>query len=142
MKMNIEKALRNYLKGSGPRVKYKAFYESASKDPNATINVIFELLNEEVDSMTDTKCLNKTIELINYLKIIISNFDEINRKLTKDALALGRVTMEESFTKGYYPDLNEFSDEPMEFDDNIDNPYSMFYAICFDRKGKWWFILC
>ena len=21
-------------------------------------------------------------------------------------------------------------------DDNIDNPYSMFYAICFDRKGK------
>ena len=81
MKMNIEKALRNYLKGSGPRVKYKAFYESASKDPNATINVIFELLNEEVDSMTDTKCLNKTIELINYLTIIISNFDEINRKL-------------------------------------------------------------
>lgn len=81
MKMNIEKALRNYLKGSGPRVKYKAFYENASKDPNATISVLFELLNEEVDSMTDTKCLNKTIELINYLTIIINNFDEINRKL-------------------------------------------------------------
>ena len=81
MKMNIEKALRNYLKGSGPRVKYKAFYENASKDPNAAISVLFDLLNEEVDSMTDTKCLNKTIELINYLKIIITNFDEINRKL-------------------------------------------------------------
>ena len=81
MKMNIEKALRNYLKGSGPRVKYKAFYENASKDPNAAISVLFDLLNEEVDSMTDTKCLNKTIDLINYLKIIITNFDEINRKL-------------------------------------------------------------
>ena len=81
MKMNIEKALRNYLKGSGPRVKYKAFYESASKDPNATISVLFELLNEEVETMTDTKCLNKTIELINYLTIIITNFDEINRKI-------------------------------------------------------------
>ena len=81
MKMNIEKALRNYLKGSGPRVKYKAFYENASKDPNAVVSVLFELLNEEVDSMSDTKCLNKTIELINYLKIIITNFDEINRKL-------------------------------------------------------------
>ena len=81
MKMNIEKALRNYLKGSGPRVKYKAFYENATKDPNAAISVLFDLLNEEVDSMTDTKCLNKTIELINYLKIIITNFDEINRKL-------------------------------------------------------------
>ena len=81
MKMNIEKALRNYLKGSGPRVKNKAFYESASKDPNATISVLFELLNEEVETMTDTKCLNKTIELINYLTIIITNFDEINRKI-------------------------------------------------------------
>ena len=81
MKMNIEKALRNYLKGSGPRVKYKAFYENASKDPNAVVSVLFELLNEEEDSMSDTKCLNKTIELINYLKIIITNFDEINRKL-------------------------------------------------------------
>ena len=81
MKMNIEKALRNYLKGSGPRVKYKAFFENASKDPNAVTSVLFDLLNEEVDSMTDTKCLNKTIELINYLKIIISNFDEINRKI-------------------------------------------------------------
>lgn len=81
MKMNIEKALRNYLKGSGPRVKYKAFFENASKDPNAAASVLFDLLNEEVDSMTDTKCLNKTIELINYLKIIISNFDEINRKI-------------------------------------------------------------
>ena len=81
MKMNIEKALRNYLKGSGPRIKYKAFYENVSKDPNAVIIVLFELLNEEVDSMTDTKCLNRTIELINYLTIIITNFDEINRKL-------------------------------------------------------------
>ena len=81
MKMNIEKALRNYLKGSGPRIKYKAFYENASKDPNAVIIVLFELLNEEVDSMTDSKSLNKTIELINYLTIIITNFDEINRKL-------------------------------------------------------------
>ena len=58
--MNIEKALRNYLKGSGPRVKYKAFYECAEKNPNAVISVLFDLLNEEVDSMTDTKCLNKT----------------------------------------------------------------------------------
>lgn len=81
MKMNIEKALRNYLKGLGPRVKYKVFFENASKDPNAAASVLFDLLNEEVDSMTDTKCLNKTIELINYLKIIISNFDEINRKI-------------------------------------------------------------
>lgn len=81
MKMNIEKALRNYLKGLGPRVTFKAFYDNASKDPNAIINVLFDLLNEEVDSMTDTKCLNKTIELMNYLTIIITNFDEINRKL-------------------------------------------------------------
>lgn len=79
--MNIEKALRNYLKGSGPRVKYKAFYECAEKNPNAVISVLFDLLNEEVDSMTDTKCLNKTIDLMNYLTIIITNFDEINRKL-------------------------------------------------------------
>lgn len=66
----------------------------------------------------------------------IKRYYKMHKEFKFNAFACGRVTMEESFTKGYYPDLSEFSDEPMEFDDNIDNPYSMFYAICFDRKGK------
>ena len=37
----------------------------------------------------------------------IEYYYEINRKIPKDAIALGRVTMEESFTKGYYPDLSK-----------------------------------
>ena len=126
MKMNIEKALRNYLKGSGPRVKYKAFYENASKDPNAAVSVLFDLLNDEVDSMTDTKCLNKTIELINYLKIIITNFDEINRKiigrrLNKLSEKLDRI---ESEKKKYFINKkhvkNEFDRLRIEIDEALE----------------------
>ena len=41
----------------------------------------------------------------------IERYYEINRNLTKDALALGRVTMEESFTKGLKHDLSKYSNE-------------------------------
>lgn len=83
--MNIEKTLRNYLKGNGKHVKYTTFYNYVVKknDPRiseAIINVLFNLLNEEVESMDDTKCLNRTIELLNYLTILIVNCDDIDRK--------------------------------------------------------------
>ncbi len=126
MKMNIEKALRNYLNGTGPKIKYKLFYENASKDPNAIVNVLFDLLNEEVDSMTDTKCLNRTIELINYLIIVISNFDEINRKLINRKLnklneKLDRI---ESERKNHFTNIkhikNEFDRLRVEIDKTLE----------------------
>ena len=66
----------------------------------------------------------------------IERYYEINRKLTKDALALGRVTMEESFTKGLKPDLSQYSNEEIKKEDYIYDPNYNYYVVAFDRKGK------
>lgn len=66
---------------------------------------------------------------------------DINRNLKSNGFICGRVTMEGSFTGGYYPDLTKY--EPAEFfvghkmDFMLDMEYmSGFYAIAFDPKGK------
>jgi len=77
------------------------------------------------DFLNNEKC-SESIEI----------YYEINRKYQKDAIALGRVTMEESFTKGYYPDLTKYSGMQIEKKDYILNNNYNFYMIAFDRKGK------
>lgn len=60
---------------------------------------------------------------------------DINRKLKCDGFICGRVTMEGSFTGGYYPDLSKF--EPIcDKVDFIPDNMTGFYAIAFDSKGK------
>ncbi len=64
---------------------------------------------------------------------------DINRKLKSNGFICGRVTMEGSFTGGYYPDLSEY--EPVHHGSNFKMDYilddmSGFYAVAFDPKGK------
>ncbi len=59
---------------------------------------------------------------------------DINRNLKSDGFICGRVTMEGSFTNGWYPDLSKY--EPKEKTDYIPDDLSGFYAVAFDRKGR------
>ena len=60
---------------------------------------------------------------------------EINRNLKSNGFICGRVTMEGSFTGGYYPDLSEY--EPVRNKtDFIPDDMTGFYAVAFDPKGK------
>ncbi len=64
---------------------------------------------------------------------------DINRNLKSNGFICGRVTMEGSFTGGYYPDLSEY--EPVVHDlglkmDCIVDDLTGFYAVAFDPKGK------
>ncbi len=64
---------------------------------------------------------------------------DINRKLKCNGFICGRVTMEGSFTGGYYPDLSAY--EPVHHDldlkmDFILDDMTGFYAVAFDPKGK------
>ena len=65
---------------------------------------------------------------------------EINRELKCNGFICGRVTMEGSFTGGWYPDLSKY--KPVEHDpvcrDYMLDEKDMtgFYAIAFDPKGK------
>ena len=60
----------------------------------------------------------------------------LNREIPAEAFACGRVTMEESFTGGWYPDLAEYENVKMDREDHIANQDVRRYAIAFDRKGR------
>lgn len=64
---------------------------------------------------------------------------DINRKLKSNGFICGRVTMEGSFTGGYYPDLSEYA--PVQHDNGLKMDFllddmSGFYAVAFDPKGR------
>ena len=63
---------------------------------------------------------------------------ELNREYNRNGASgfiCGRVTMESSFTGGWYPDLTKY--EPIENkQDFIPENLSGFYAVSFDPKGK------
>jgi len=61
---------------------------------------------------------------------------EINRRLDADCFICGRVTMEESFTGGFYPDLSKYKDIDITYDDFIASNNYLKYAVSFDRLGK------
>ncbi len=63
---------------------------------------------------------------------------ELNREYNRNGangFICGRVTMESSFTGGWYPDLTKY--KPIENkDDYIPDNLTGFYAVSFDPKGK------
>lgn len=79
--MNIEKALRNYIEGKGNKIKYEEFINLVKSNGNNAANVLFKLVNEQLDTMSDTKCLDRTIEVLKYLGVILTNCQNVNRKL-------------------------------------------------------------
>lgn len=59
----------------------------------------------------------------------------INRERKSDGFICGRVTMEGSFTGGWYPDLSQYQPVDQKRDFLVDD-LSGFYAIAFDTHGK------
>lgn len=85
--MNIEKALRNYIKGIGPKMKYEHFLAiTKSHDGNKAADVLFSLINEQIDTMTDTKLLDRTVEVMKYIGLLLVNSETIDRKLVSRKL--------------------------------------------------------
>lgn len=66
----------------------------------------------------------------------INEYYRINREHSANAFACCRVTMEESFTKGWKPDLSGFKGIQMDREDYIANQCAQRYAVAFDGKGK------
>ena len=64
---------------------------------------------------------------------------DINRKLKCNGFICGRVTMEGSFTQGYYPDLSDYKPVRHSIGHKMDfmlDDMTGFYAVAFDPKGK------
>lgn len=58
-----------------------------------------------------------------------------NRELKCDGFICGRITMEESFTQKWYPDLSCF-EELLPESDYVPSELSGFYAVAFDTHGR------
>lgn len=65
----------------------------------------------------------------------VERYYDINRSVKANGFICGRVTMEESFTSGWYPDLQQYT-PVCRFDDYIPEALSGFYAVAFDSNGK------
>lgn len=61
---------------------------------------------------------------------------EINHAYHADAFACGRVTMEGSFTGGWYPDLTPYAGQRFAREDYAAQPDAGFFAVSFDRMGR------
>lgn len=61
---------------------------------------------------------------------------QINRDYQAGAFACGRVTMEESFTGGFRPDLAPFEGAVMPPMDHVADENASFFAVAFDRHGS------
>ena len=79
--MNIERALKNYLKATGPKVKEKDYLESTASNVNAAVNVLFKLINDEIDNISEQKTLDRVVEVLKLLELSLANNDNINRKI-------------------------------------------------------------
>ncbi len=66
----------------------------------------------------------------------IDTYYALNRELRGDAFACGRVTMEESFTHGFFPDMSLFEDKKIPLEDHIAAPEAGYYAVAFDTHGR------
>lgn len=66
----------------------------------------------------------------------IEMYYQINRDFRADAYACGRITMEESFTGNWKPDLSPYQNISVPREDFIADTETKFYAAAFDRRGQ------
>jgi riboflavin biosynthesis pyrimidine reductase len=68
-------------------------------------------------------------------KSACEKYYEMHRNFDRDAFACGRITMDQSFTCGYTPDLKPFENTAQDTKDYIACTDAKQYAIAFDRKA-------
>ncbi len=83
----------------------------------------------------DGKVTGKFLETEAGLKAA-EHYYQLHREFDADGFICGKLTMESSFTKGWYPDLNAFQGTRVEREDYIADYDASFYAIAFDTHGK------
>lgn len=83
----------------------------------------------------DGKVTGKFLESEAGLKAA-EQYYKIHREFGADGFICGRLTMEGSFTGGWYPDLTPFQGKVMEREDYIVTYDALVYAVAFDTHGK------
>jgi len=79
---SIEKALTNFLIGTGPRVSEEVLIDYASKSrekANEIIDILFNVINYDLDIYTGVKSLEKTRDLLKCISAVMLNSDRVDR---------------------------------------------------------------
>ena len=96
---SIEKSLASYVKGNSKKVSNKTITTLANKDADGLVDTLFSLINKELDSIVDTVNTSKILDLLDYVYIVMTNQDSvdrgiINRKLLKLDEKIDRIKLE------------------------------------------------
>ena len=103
---NIEKTLVNFVKGKGPIISDEALCIHASKNANETIDIIFNVINKELDAVTGLESLEKVRELFGCIKTVLNTCDTVDRK--KVARRINKL--DEKIDRIELENKNKFSD--------------------------------
>ena len=77
---NIEKILVNFVKGKGPMISEEMLCTYASKNADETIDIIFRVINKELDLVTGLESLERVRDLFKCISIVLSTNDTVDRK--------------------------------------------------------------
>ena len=80
---NIEKSVVNFIKGRGPMISEETICTYASKskkNADETIDILFNVINNELDEVTGLETLDKVRELFKYIGVVLSTNDQVDRK--------------------------------------------------------------
>ena len=79
---SIEKSLTNFLVGTAPRVSEEVLIDYASKSKekaNEIIDILFNVINHDLDSYTGVKSLEKTRDLLKCVSTVMLNNSDVDR---------------------------------------------------------------
>lgn len=79
---SIERLLVNFVNGRGPKVSEEAlcsYAQISKKNADELIDILFRVINDELDKVTGMKPLDKVNELIRSISIIVIKVDEVDK---------------------------------------------------------------
>ena len=104
---NIEKSLVNFVKGKGPMISEEDLCNHATKNADETIDILFNVINNEVDNVTGLESLARVRELFKSITIVLSTNDKVDRK--KVARRINKL--DERIDRIELENKNKFRDE-------------------------------
>jgi len=73
--------MQNYLSGAEKISINKIVYQKGINDPNEVMEIIFDIINDQLEQFDGTESLDRVINLLKSLSILIENYNTIDRKL-------------------------------------------------------------
>lgn len=107
---NIEKSVVNFIKGKGPNVSNDIICTYAAKNAkqaDEVIDILFNVINDEVDTVTGIESLERVRELFKSISVVLSTNDLIDRK--KVARKINKL--DEKIDRIELENKNKFVDE-------------------------------